>query len=177
MENESRFTNFYKWNPTILHVMFLARHGCYETGRFLASLNQKDFEDMDKVDLSPSDLIDYTNPRGAILDAVNAVENEKIIFSMWEYFGKKPFLFTIGNFLSESVSNEILQLVDNIQEHAEILRRNGWSDDVTEEYDALLDKLESEYNCFVLSKDKKPFGLTDEIKHMFSPEVLNKYYK
>ena len=168
---ESRFTNFNKWNPTLFYVMFLARHGCYAKDRFLKSLNQKDFDDMDKAEVTPSDLIDYTNPRGA------APENDQKIFALQKYFGNKPILFVAGNFMSEETANEVLALVDNIINFAEKIGERYGIDKIENiikvNADALATDLEHAYNDFVDDKDKKLFTLSDKIIHDFSLEHLS----
>ena len=177
MNNESRFTNFMKWNPTIVYLMFLARHIHDDQARFINSLSQKDFDDMDEAKISPSALIDYTNPRGAV------PADEGIIVSLWEYFGRRAILFTTGNFLSEKASNEILELIENIKvaeqkiaEHYEDkVEAADWAKD---EYRALVDELEIRYNKYI--EDHKRDGLNglfdigDEIREDFSLEKFTK---
>lgn len=168
---ESRFTNFNKWNPTILYIMFLARHGCYTKDKFLRSLNQKDFDDMDKAKVTPSDLIDYTNPRGA------APEDDQVIYALQKYFKNKPILFITGNFMSEETANEILELVDNIKTFAEKMgERYGVSeieDIIKTETGSLKDEIEVEYEAFVRCEEKKIFKLSDKIKYEFSFKELS----
>lgn len=177
MDKESRFTNFLKWNPTMVYLMFLARHIHDDQARFINSLSQKDFDDMDRAGISPSVLIDYTNPRGAV------PADEGVIVSLWDYFGRRGILFTTGNFLTEKASNEILDLIENIKvaeqkiaEHYE--DKADAADWAKDEYRALVDELEVRYNKYI--EDNKRDGLNslfdigDEIREDFS---LEKYTK
>ena len=177
MNKESRFTNFLKWNPTMVYLMFLARHIHDDQARFVNSLSQKDFDDMDKAGISPSVLIDYTNPRGAV------PADEGIIVSLWDYFGKRSILFTTGNFLTEKASNEILDLIENIkvaeqkiaEQCEDATEAAGWAQD---EYRALVDELEVRYDKYIEESRRDGlnslFDIGDEIREDFSLEKFTK---
>ena len=177
MKNESRFTNFLKWNPTIAYLMFLARHIHDDQARFISSLSQKDFDDMDRAGISPLVLIDYTNPRGAV------PADESIIVRLWDYFGRRSILFIAGNFLTEKASNEILDLIENIKvaerkiaEHYEDkVEAADWAKD---EYRALVDELEVRYNKYIEDNKRDSlnglFDIGDEIREDFSLEKFTK---
>ena len=178
MDKESRFTNFLKWNPTMVYLMFLARHIHDDQARFINSLSQKDFDDMDKAGISPLVLIDYTNPRGAV------PADDGIIVSLCNYFGRRGLLFTAGNFLTEKTSNEILDLIENIKvaeqkiaEHYE--DKVGAADWAKDEYRALVDELEVRYNEYARESKRNDdlnslFDIGDEIREDFSLEKFTK---
>ncbi len=177
MNKESRFTNFLKWNPTMVYLMFLARHIHDDQARFINSLSQQDFDDMDRAGISPLVLIDYTNPRGAI------PADNGIIVSLCNYFGNRSILFATGNFLSEKASNEILDLIENIkvaeqkiaERYEDKVEAADWAKD---EYRALVDELEVRYNEYIGESRRDGlnslFDIGDEIREDFSLEKFTR---
>lgn len=161
----------------MVYLMFLARHIHDDQARFMDSLSQKDFDDMDKAGISPSVLIDYTNPRGAV------PADEGIIVSLWDYFGKRSILFTTGNFLTEKASNEILDLIENIkvaeqkiaERYEDAIEAADWAQD---EYRALVDELEVRYDKYIEESRRDGlnslFDIGDEIREDFSLEKFTK---